>query len=497
MNLLVDLELLIYAGGGLLAGCFLMWIICRIFYLSMLRKAEVAHLHETSVAQQYLTQEQDALAEKTEQLYQIQHELKYARSSLSEAEQSRVQLKEQLKQIPMLTQALSSSDNKVAQLQLELRQEHGKVMDLAARLESTQREMEEKLKLLQEAKQQMRLEFETVAQKLLEDKSQKFTQQNKTNMGEILTPLKEQLTDFKKKVEDVYDKESKDRVGLLQEILSLKQLNSQMSEDAINLTRALKGDNKAQGNWGEMVLEKLLEASGLQKGREYETQSSFSNEDGQRLRPDVVVHLPENKHVVVDSKVSLTAWERFSSDDDENNVLHLKQHVDSIKQHVKALSAKDYSNLYGINAPDFVLMFIPVEPAFLKALETDSDLFSSAFERNILLVCPSTLLVTLKTIHNIWRFEHQNQNALEIARQAGGLHDQFVLFLASVDDIGDKLSKAQQAYDMARKRLATGKGNLVRKVEQLQVLGAKAKKSMPETWVEETEAVSLPEKAEE
>ena len=279
----------------------------------------------------------------------------------------------------------------------------------------------------------------------------------------------------------MYDKESRDRVSLLQEIVSLKELNTRMSADALNLTKALKGDSKAQGNWGEMVLEKVLEASGLQKGREYETQGSFSNEDGQRLRPDVVVHLPENKHVVIDSKVSLTAWERFSSETEEQQELQLRAHIESIRAHIKDLSAKNYQDLYGINTPDYVLMFIPIEPAFLKALETDARLFGDAFDKNIMLVCPSTLLVTLKTIHNIWRFEYQNRNALEIARQAGALHDQFVLFAEALEDIGDKLDKAQRAYETAHKRLSSGKGNLVGRIQRLETLGAKARKSIPET----------------
>ncbi len=242
-----------------------------------------------------------------------------------------------------------------------------------------------------------------------------------------------------------------------------------------------------------MVLEKVLEASGLQKGREYETQASFSNEGGQRLRPDVIVHLPENKHIVIDSKMSLTAWERFSADQESDDSLHLRNHIESIKHHIKELSAKNYPDLYGINAPDYVLMFIPIEPAFLKALEVDSSLFVTAFEKNIMLVCPSTLLVTLKTIHNIWRYEHQNRNALEIAQRAGALHDQFVLFLESLEDIGDKIGKANEAYESARRRLATGKGNLVRRVNQLEILGAKTKKTVPASYLNQPDNGDIPE----
>ena len=369
--------------------------------------------------------------------------------------------------------------DKIDQLQGELRTQHGIGSDLKARLEAANKETEEKVALLQNAKEQMKLEFQQLAAQLLEEKSEKFTLQNKSNLGEILNPLREQLGDFKKKVEDVYDRESRDRVSLLQELSSLKQLNAKMSEDAINLTRALKGEAKAQGNWGEMVLERLLEASGLSKGREYQTQGSFTNEAGQQQRPDVIVQLPDNKQIIIDSKVSLTAWERYSSEQDEDQAkYHLKAHIDSLKSHIRDLSAKNYDALYEINTPEFVLLFVPIEPAFLKALEVDNDLFSDALARNIMLVCPSTLLVTLKTVHSIWRFEYQNRNAIEIATQAGQLHDQFVLFVESLDDVGDKLDKAQAAFDKSRRRLVSGRGNLVRRVHQLETLGAKAKKSL-------------------
>lgn len=385
-------------------------------------------------------------------------------------------------------QSALEQQEKMATLQDSLTREHGQVQDLKARLEAAQKETKEKIELLQGARDQLKHEFQVVAQKLFEDRTEKFSAQNKQSMGEILSPLKEQLSDFRRKVEDVYDKETRDRVGLLQEIVSLKELNVRMSEDAINLTKALKGDNKAQGNWGEMVLEKVLEASGLQKGREYVTQGIFSSESGQRLRPDVIVNLPENKHIVIDSKVSLVAWERFTAAEDSDQTMHMRSHIESVKTHIKSLGAKNYTDLYGINAPDYVLLFIPIEPAFLKALEVESALFADAFEKNIMLVCPSTLLVTLKTIHNIWRYEHQNRNALEIAQKAGAMHDQFVLFLESLDDIGDKLSKAGEAYDIARKRIVGGRGNLIRRVEQLEMLGAKAKKSMPVSYLEQADA---------
>ncbi|WP_461429416.1 DNA recombination protein RmuC [Ketobacter sp.] len=468
-----------------LVGVLVGWVAGALIGKSRLQKSRLESEHAQALFEQALAQKLEKIDELNGRVSESQQTIEVNRQLLTTAERNFIQAQEQLKHQQRLQEALFAEEKQVAELQLELKQEHGQAKELKARLEAAERETKEKVQLLQEAKDQLKHEFQNIAQKLFEDKSEKFTLQNKQNLGEILSPLKDQLSDFKKKVEDVYDKESRDRIGLLQEIVSLKELNFRMSEDAINLTKALKGDSKAQGNWGEMVLEKVLEASGLQKGREYQTQGSYSNENGQRLRPDVIVHLPENKQVVIDSKVSLTSWERFTSVQDEEQSGHLQAHVESIKKHIKELSAKNYPDLYGINTPDYVLMFIPIEPAFLKALEVDSALFSAAFEKNIMLVCPSTLLVTLKTIHTIWRYEHQNRNALEIAQRAGSMHDQFVLFLESLEDIGDKISKANEAYEIARKRIATGKGNLIRRVSQLESLGAKAKKTMPASYRED------------
>lgn len=478
---------LVIAFGGLLLGLVLGMALAHFRAQAAMQKLRSDAEREQALQQQLAEQQTQKLTQLEARERDLAQSLEQARQQLGDAHRSLAQADEQRRHHQQLQQKLEATEQTVGELQHELKREHGQVTDLRARLESSQKETQEKLQLLQEAKEQMKLEFQSIAHKLFEDKSEKFTQQNKLNMGEILSPLKDQLTDFKKKVEDVYDKESRDRVSLLQEIVSLKELNTRMSADALNLTKALKGDSKAQGNWGEMVLEKVLEASGLQKGREYETQGSFANEEGQRLRPDVVVHLPENKHVVIDSKVSLTAWERFSSEAEDQQDLHLRAHIDSIRTHIKELSAKNYQDLYGINTPDYVLMFIPIEPAFLKALETDGRLFGDAFDKNIMLVCPSTLLVTLKTIHNIWRYEYQNRNALEIARQAGALHDQFVLFAESLEDVGDKLDKAQRAYDTAHKRLASGKGNLVGRIQRLETLGAKARKSMPDALKQDSE----------
>jgi len=359
-----------------------------------------------------------------------------------------------------------------------------KLSELETRLEDERRNAAEKLVLLQEAREQLKMEFQNVANKIFEDKSQKFTEQNRENIEGVLKPMREQLLDFKKKVEDVYDKESKDRVSLLNEIIHLKTLNERISEDAVNLTNALKGQSKTRGAWGEMILERVLEESGLQKGREYEVQTMYAGEEGQRRHPDVIVHLPEGKDIVIDSKVSLTAYEKYcTAGTDEKREKRLKEHIISVRTHIKALSEKRYEELEGIRTLDFVLMFMPIEGAFWTAIESEQGLFNEAFNKNIMLVSPSTLLATLRIINNIWRYEDQNKNALIIAKKAGDLFDKFVGFVEVLDDVGQKIDKARESYQTARKRLIEGRGNLVRRTTELRQLGVKAQKELPEGLV--------------
>jgi DNA recombination protein RmuC len=399
------------------------------------------------------------------------------REKLATEAERRAVAEEKSSRIPGLEGELDKAQQENTQLQTRM-------AGLETRLEDERKNAEEKLSLLQEARDQLKLEFQNVANKIFEDKSLKFTEQNKENIESVLKPMREQLVDFKKKVEDVYDKESKDRVSLLTEIIHLKSLNERISEDAINLTNALKGQSKTRGSWGEMILERVLEESGLQKGREYEVQAMYAGEEGQRRHPDVIVHLPEGKDIVIDSKVSLTAYEKYcSADTDEKREKRLKEHVISIKTHVKALSAKRYEELEGISTLDFVIMFMPIEGAFWAAIESEQELFNEAFDKNIMLVSPSTLLATLRIINNIWRYEDQNKNALIIAKKAGDLYEKFVGFVEALDDVGQKLSKAQESYLTARKRLSKGKGNLVRRTEELRQLGVKAKKELPEELV--------------
>ena len=330
---------------------------------------------------------------------------------------------------------------------------------------------------------QLRKDFELMASKILDEKSEKFTLQNKENIKNILNPLEEKIKTFEKKVEDTQKESISMHSALKEQLLGLKDLNQIMTKEATNLTRALKGDSKTQGNWGELVLERVLEKSGLEKDREYFVQQNFQREDGSRVMPDVVLYLPDSKKMIIDSKVSLTAYEQFVNAEDEQRSIFLKAHVNSIKKHVDQLSAKNYQDLYDIESPDFVLMFIPIEPAFAVAINEDNTLYNKAFEQNIVIVTPSTLLATLRTIDSMWNNEKQQQNALEIAKQAGALYDKFEGLVVDLTGVGKKIDAAKSDYSAAMNKLVDGKGNLISRVERIKKMGAKAKKSLPESFI--------------
>ena len=367
------------------------------------------------------------------------------------------------------------------------------VTRLETQLREERKQNHEKLELLENAREKMSIEFKNLANDILEQKGKAFTQNNKENMESILKPLREKIQQFEKKVEETYDRESKERFSLAREIKNLQELNTRISEDAINLTNALKGESKTQGNWGEFVLERLLEESGLRKGSEYEIQVSLKTEAGGIRQPDVIVHLPENKDVIIDSKVSLKAYEKYYSEDDKDSKARaLKDHVQSIRNHIRDLSSKNYQNLESVRTLDFIMMFLPVEAAFALAVQQDQSLFTEAFDRNIALVGPTTLMATLRTIQNIWRYEHQNKNAMEIAKGAGALYDKFIGFATDLEEIGKRLDQAQDSYSSAHKRLTSGRGNLVSRVEQLKTLGARASKSMPSSLSDLPDGNQLP-----
>lgn len=324
-------------------------------------------------------------------------------------------------------------------------------------------------------------EFENLANKILDEKSSKFTEQNKENIKNILTPLQERISTFEKKVEETHKESIITHASLKQQIVGLKDLNEQMSKEATNLTRALKGDNKAQGNWGELVLERVLEKSGLEKDREYFVQQSFTREDGSRAMPDVIIHLPDGKRIIIDSKVTLVAYERFVNEEDETlKEVYLKEHIASLKKHVEQLSSKNYQDVYDVQSLDFVLLFVPIETAFSIAINTENSIYNQAFEKNIVIVTPSTLLATLRTIDTMWNNEKQQRNALEIAKQAGSLYDKFEGLMKDLMGIGKKIDDTKKDYAAAMNKLVDGRGNLVNSVEKLKKMGAKAKKTLPE-----------------
>jgi DNA recombination protein RmuC len=347
------------------------------------------------------------------------------------------------------------------------------------------KEQKEEVEKLQE---KFTKEFENLANKILDEKSSKFTEQNKENMKNILSPLQDKIQLFEKKVEDTHKESIDYHAALRQQILGLSEMNAQMSKETLNLTKALKGDSKMQGNWGELILERVLEKSGLEKDREYFVQQSHTNGEGNRVFPDVVINLPDGKKMIVDSKVSLTAYEKFINEEDDSlKNSFLKEHVNSIKRHVEQLGEKNYHDLYQIESPDFVLLFIPMEPAFALALNEDTSLYNKAFEKNIVIVTPSTLLATLRTIDSMWANQKQQENAFEIARQAGALYDKFEGFVTDLIKVGKKIDESKVEYQGAMNKLVDGKGNLITSVEKLKKMGAKAKKALPENILNRAE----------
>jgi DNA recombination protein RmuC len=348
-------------------------------------------------------------------------------------------------------------------------------------LKQRHEEQREELLKLQE---KFSKDFENLANKIFEESSKKMSDKNKENIEHILNPLQEKIKNFEKKVEDTH-KESIDRHAMLrQQIIGLKELNEQMSKEATNLTKALKGDSKTQGNWGELVLERVLEKSGLEKDREYKMQMSFTTDEGKRVLPDVIIFLPDNKKMVIDSKVSLVAYERYVNEEDEEvQKQHLKEHIASLKRHVDQLSAKNYEKLYEIESPDFVLLFVPIEPAFAMAINKETNLYNWAFDKNIVIVTPTTLLATLRTIDSMWNNQKQQQNAVEIARQAGALYDQFVNLTDDLIKVGKQLQTVGGTYESTMKKL-TGRGNLIGKVEKLKKLGIKQSKNIDQKLIE-------------
>lgn len=388
---------------------------------------------------------------------------------------------------------LKAENETVASKNQELQNELMHVKIALTKMEGDRSAVEAKLLEQKDAiaglNEKFKIEFENLANKILEEKTKKFTDQNRDSLEHILQPFKERIKDFEEKVQKVYDTEAAERNSLKGEIKQLMNLNQVMHTEAQNLTRALKGDNKTQGNWGEFILESILEKSGLVKDREFKTQDSVVTEDGRRLQPDVVIYLPDNKNLIIDSKVSLIGFEKYTSaDDEQQKQLGIREHTLSVRNHIKSLSDKKYHQQYGIKSLDFVLLFIPVEPAFALAVQHDSNLFNDAFEKNIVIVSPTTLLATLRTVSNIWRQENQSKNAFEIAKKAGDLYDKFNGFVEDMIDLGKKMDQGKATYEGAMKKLSTGSGNVVKRIEELKKMGATTNKSLPPSLIERSSA---------
>ncbi|HJV25212.1 MAG TPA: DNA recombination protein RmuC [Aromatoleum sp.] len=444
--------------------------------------------------------ERAQLAERASRVAPLEQQLAEALARIATLQREGADLRENLGRVnSQLAAELKAEREVLAAVRGELGAEKGvreqaevlanrlnaELAEMTTRLDAERRQSEEKLALLTAARESLSDQFKSLANDILEEKAKRFTEQNQTNLGQLLDPLRQRLQEFQGKVEQVYVQEGKDRSALAEQVRQLMELNQSLSEDAKNLTRALKGSSKTQGNWGELILERVLEASGLRKGEEYDVQESHTRDDGTRAQPDVVIHLPEDRHLVVDAKVSLTAYEEYVTAEDEGErAAWIKRHLDSVRGHIKGLSDRNYQALYELKSLDFVLMFVPVEPAFMLAVTHDRELFMDAWQKNVLLVSPSTLLFVVRTVAHLWRQEAQNRNAQDIARRGAELYDKLVGFVEDLESLGGRLEQAQKAYHAAHNKLASGRGNVIRQAEMLKQLGVKPTKGLPAAMVE-------------
>ena len=386
-----------------------------------------------------------------------------------------------LETVRLKTEQLQQVQSELSQ-QLEIANNRGLELAIVSTVNKNITEkLENQKNEIENLQKRLTIEFENIANKILKERSDDFTISNHKNLSEILNPLKERIQLFEKKVDETYDKELRDKISLREEVRKLTELNTRVSEEANNLTKALKGDVKKQGNWGEVILERVLERSGLTKGQEYEREVVVEGADLSVQRPDVIIHLPDNKHIVIDSKVSLVAYERLmSADTEEQRVVFLKDHISSLRNHVRLLGDKNYQNAQNINTPDFVLMFLPIEASFSVAVQGDSEIFAYAWERKIVIVSPTTLLATLRTISSIWKQENQTKNAQEIARLSGTLYDKFIGFAEDMARIKVNIDRTSGAYDDALRKMKEGSGNIIKTAEKIKELGAKTgNKSLP------------------
>lgn len=473
----------LFLAVGLGALCAVLggfaWVLAR--RLASLRSGQA--LLEERLAQAQLAQEGLSAQLESSRLEQEEvNEIKAAQQAELAALRREAELLQQQRQ--EARESLRALEAERSRQQVELRDLGAAHAAMAAELKEQQNAHQQRLQDLQAARDDLRAQFAELAGRIFDEREQRFAESSQERLGQLLDPLKERIQAFEKRVDESYQSEARERFSLAKELERLQQLNQRLGDEATNLTRALQGQ-KTQGNWGELILERVLEHAGLEKGREYHTQVSLQSPDGQRFQPDVLIHLPGEKQVVIDAKVSLTSYQASTcAESDGDRTLALKQHVLSLRSHLKGLSLKDYQRLEGLQSLDFVLMFVPIEAAFAAALQADPQLFQEAYARHVVIVSPTTLLATLRVIDSLWRQERQSQNAREIAEKAGALYDKFAAFIQDLDEIGGRLQQLDKAYLAARNKLTDGRGNLVGRAEQLKLLGARASKRLPSDWLE-------------
>ncbi len=486
--------LLTFCAGGL-GGALLVWLM-----LGIVRKGQMAHIHNLHQAELMRLQERQAglakeYEEKTRVLVATEERALALRQTHDAILSEKIQLQERLQHLMLKDQEMRArmeqEEARVSELRLhmdQLRVEHSRLQAEQAEILATQaserRHHEEKLEILSQAKVDLSQQFKVLASEILEEKSRRFTELNQVNLGQMIGPLQTKLSEFQNKVENLHTNDAIGRTQLAEQLRNLTELNKRMSDEAQQLTQALKGSSKVQGNWGEIILESLLEAAGLRNGIEYEMQTAYVRPDGSRALPDVIMHLPEGKHMIIDSKVSLLAYTDFASaSDDLLKESARKKHMESMRAHIKVLSGKGYQDLYQLRSLDFVLMFVPIEPAFMLAITSDQSLFMDAWDKNVLLVSPSTLLFVVRTVAHLWRQEAQSRNAQDIAKRGAELYDKLVGFATDLEKVGQQLNLAQKSYDEARNKLVAGRGNVIRQAEMLKQLGIKPSKQLPQELV--------------
>ncbi|HCE1500926.1 TPA: DNA recombination protein RmuC [Vibrio parahaemolyticus] len=446
-------------------------------FITQTQLLEQQLVSEKQLHQQQLEQVKQSLADAQQELDELDNERDKAAFEVRQSHGKLMAAMEKLRYFEAVKQERQQYFDELGQMREQKSRLETQLREQQARHEQMNQANAEKLQILEQAEVRLKQQFEHLANQLFEEKTAKVDLQNRQSLEGLLSPLKEQLEGFKKQVNDSFSQEAKERHTLVHELKNLQRLNEQMTREAVNLTQALKGDNKQQGNWGEVVLARVLAESGLREGHEYETQVNLQSEAGKRYQPDVIVHLPQNKQVVVDSKMALVAYERyFNAETDAERDRALSAHLTALRAHIKGLSMKDYHKLKGIQSLDYVLMFIPVEPAFQVAIQADPSLIKDAMEQNIILVSPTTLLVALRTIDNLWRNERQNENAKLIAQRATKLYDKLRLFIDDMEGLGGALDRANQTYQGAMNKLATGRGNVIRQAESFRQLGVEIKR---------------------